>query len=62
MEGFNIFYMSVAVWGSNILATVLLIVAGYLIHICLTVLQLLLLQGVLVLPFGLPGLLLKVIN
>ena len=42
-----------AVWGSNVLAIVLLIVAGYLVHICLTELQLSFLQGVLVFPFGL---------
>ena len=54
--------MGVAVWDSNVLVIVLLIVAGCLVHIHLTRLQLSLLQGVLVLPFGLPGLLLKVIN
>ena len=61
-EGVNIIYIGVAVWDSNVLVTVLLFVAGYLVHICLTRLQLSLLEGVLVLSFGLPVLSLKVIN
>ena len=62
IEGFNIFYTGMDVWDSNVLVTVLLIVAGYPAHIHLIGLQLLLLQGALVLPIGLPGLSLKVIN
>ena len=54
--------MGVAVWDSNVLVTALLFVAGCLVHIFLTELQLSLLQGVLVLPFGLPGISLKIIN
>ena len=62
IKGFNIFYMGVAVWDSNVLVTVLLIVAWCLVHICLTEPQLSSLQGVLVLLFGLLELSLKVIN
>ena len=51
-----------AVCDSNVLVTVLLFVARYLVYICLTRLQLSLLEGVLVLSFGLPELSLKVIN
>ena len=54
--------MGVAVWHSNVLATVLLIVAGYLVHIYLTGLQMSWPLEVLVLPFGLPGILPTVLN
>ena len=62
MEGFNIFYIGVVVWGSNVLVTVLSIMSGCLVCNCLTGPQLSLLQGVLVLPFGLLELLQKIIN
>ena len=62
MEGINIFYMGMAVWGSNVLVTVLLIVAGCLVRIHLTGLQLSLLKVVLGFLFRLPGLSLKVAN
>ena len=62
MEGFNIVYMGVAVWVSNAGVTALLTMARYLIRIHLTGLLLSLLQGVLVLPFGLLELLQKIIN
>ena len=62
LEGVNIVYTGMAVWDSYVLVTVLLFVAACLVHIHLTELQLSSLQGVLVLPFKLPGLSLKVIN
>ena len=54
--GVNIVYMGLVVWDSNILVSMLLIVARCLVHICLTGLLLSLLQEVLVLLFRLPGL------
>ena len=62
LEGVNIFYTGVAVWGSNARVAALLTVARCLVYIHLTVLLPSLLQGVLVLPFGLPRLSLKVSN
>ena len=52
LEGVNIFYTGVAVWGFNARVAALLTVARYLICIHLSVLLPLLLQGVLVIPFG----------
>ena len=59
---FNIFYTGVAVWDSNVWVTWLLNWVRYLVHIHLTGLQLSLLPVVLVLLFGLAGLLLTVLN
>ena len=62
LEGVNIVHTGVVVWDSNVRVTALLIVARFFLHICLIGLLPLLLQGMLVLPFRLPRLSLKVLN
>ena len=62
LEGVNIFYISVAVCDSIVGVIALLAVARYLIHIHLIRLLLFLLQGVLVLLFGLLRISLRVLN
>ena len=59
-EGVNIFYTGVAVWDSNARVTALLTVARCLVCVHLTRLLPAFLQGVLVILFGPPRLLLKV--
>ena len=62
LEGVNIFYIGVAIWGSNAEVAALFTVARCLVSILLSVLLLSLLHGILGLFLELPGLSLEVSN